>query len=428
MTTTTTTKSDKRTPCNIPENASIAHDTNNIHVRIYDSFDDLDSLQQEWDQYMESISSEIFLSFDWCCLWWKYYGKGRELKIFIFKQKDQIIGILPLFRETFGQWPIYLNVIKIVGTDFMPITINIPLKREYLEDIIHSLISNLNQIGSWDIIYLGALCGKCELVEDLEKTFKENLPASYNISIKTTDVQTYFKIADNLDAQLATFNKAKRKQMRHFYKQPINGNIVSFDSRYADENNFESFFTAFVRMHQKKWQEDGQAGHFGDWPESYNFHHEIALKQIKHDRLRLLQIKINNEDIGYQYSYKFGDAYYLYLNARKEISQLGQINSHILLLCEDAKKAMTENVRFFDAMRGKYDYKLQAGGYLLPIRDLYIYSAQSFNFIRVSSFKLFFKLLDILYFKIWRRRLAPRLRMRPKTLLNIWIRTHMFSK
>lgn len=398
-----------------------------IAVQTYDSFETLSNLQQDWDSFMEEMNAEIFLTYDWCSIWWKYYGKGRELKVFIFKQKNKIIGILPLFRETFGLWPIYLNVIKIVGTDFMPITINVPLKKEYLGDIIHCLLSNLSQICSWDIIYLGVLCGKCELVVDLEKAFKENLSASYNIAIKTTNVQTYIKIANNLDTQLAAFNKTKKKEMRHFYKQ-LSENIVSFDSCYANENNFESFFSAFVCMHQIKWRNDGQAGHFVDWPESYNFHHEVALKQIKHNRLRLLQIKINGEDAGYQYSYKFGNAYYMYLNARQEMTQFGKINVGLVMLCEDAKQAMIENIRFLDLMRGRYDYKLQAGGYLLPVNNLYIYSTQSFKLIRITFFQSFFKLLDILYFKIWRRRVVPKLRMRPKPLLNIWIKTNMLSR
>jgi hypothetical protein len=396
-----------------------------MDVTIFEDFESLSSMQHEWDTFMEEIRGEVFLTYDWCRLWWKYYGKGRVLKIFVFRQHGHIIGILPLFRDVVGLGPINMSFIKIVGTDFIPITINIPIKKDHINDIIKSVVRNLNELFRWDIIYIGAICGKCETVEQIEKAFIDALPASYNVMQKTTNVQTYFKIADSMEKQIASFNKTKRKRLRQFYNNAEeNGKTIS---DYAEETNYDVYFNAFVNMHQTKWQKEGQAGHFGDWPDSYNFHYETASTQLKHGRLRLLRLKICDQDAGYQYSYKFGETYYLFLNARVEEEQFKSLNYYTLLLCEDAKHAMAQDIKYFDAMRGRYDYKLYLGGYLLPVRNIFVHSRQPIKLIRILSFRLLFSLIDILYIKIWRRRVLPRLGIRPAQFNKLWIRTHMLS-
>jgi hypothetical protein len=132
--------------------SSMKEDHEALVVQIYDNFEAIAEWQKDWDSFMEEMNAEIFLTYDWCKIWWKYYGKGRELKIFVFRKNDQIMGILPLFHEVIGLWPVNLSVIKIVGTDFMPITINIPLRTDQIDEIVNSLISNLNKVCRWDLM------------------------------------------------------------------------------------------------------------------------------------------------------------------------------------------------------------------------------------------------------------------------------------
>jgi hypothetical protein len=398
---------------------------NDIVVEVYDNFEDLLDMQPSWDSFMEEMNAEIFLTYDWCRLWWKYYGKKRDLKVFVFKQNDNISGILPLFFETIGLWPAYISIIKIVGTDFIPVTINIPLKKELLNDIIRLLTDKLNQFYNWDLLHFGAICGKCEIIDQIEKAFVEALSLSCTVLRKSSDVQTYFKIADSLEKQIASFSKVQRKRLRHFYNDKKDGE--SIDSQFTTEAQFDTFFNAFVQMHQAKWQKSGQAGHFEDWPDARNFHYEVASTQLKYNRLRLLRMIINDREAGYQYSYKFGDTYYAFLNARTEEEQFKHVSYYNLLICEDARHAITENVKHLDSMRGKYDNKLQAGGYLLPVRNLYIYPKRITKLIRIYPMQFFFSLLDIIYLKIFRRRLLPKLSIRPGSFNKLWIKTHMLS-
>ena len=74
-------------------------DERRFQVEIYEDFEDIAISQSEWDAFMESVDAEIFLTFDWCRSWWKFYGKKRKLKIFIFRERKNICGTGIYFCE-----------------------------------------------------------------------------------------------------------------------------------------------------------------------------------------------------------------------------------------------------------------------------------------------------------------------------------------
>ena len=84
-----------------------------MNIEVFQSFDDAKALQKEWDEFIARIDGEIFLTYDWCRIWWKYYGRGRDLKIFVMRQDGAIIAILPVFLEKLGIAPFGLRVVQV---------------------------------------------------------------------------------------------------------------------------------------------------------------------------------------------------------------------------------------------------------------------------------------------------------------------------
>jgi len=397
-----------------------------IDVEIFEDFESLSGMQQNWDRFMEEMNAEIFLSYDWCKIWWKYYGKDRVLKIFLFKKNDQIVGILPLFREVVGQWPMNISVIKIVGTDFNPITVSIPLKKDLLNELLKSFINELNHVCSWDIIYLGAICGRYEASDQLEQALNEILSSAYYIQRKTTDIQTYFQIANNWEEQIATLSQKQRNKTRREFKE-IQKRGLSLACVHATSATFTPMFTDFVQMHKTQWQKRGMPGHFNEWPYSYDFHKEFAYVQLTRGRLRLLQIWLGDVVIGYEYLFRYGNTYQWYLGARTGLENEQHLHFYRLSFREKIESALSENVRCIDAGRGEYEYKIDMGGKLLPVQSIIIYSRSPIAFFVVNLFRRLVWLTDILYSKLWRRRIAPWLGIKTGSFWQWWTKTHMFS-
>lgn len=183
-----------------------------ISIQTYSSFEKLAAMQEEWDNFTESVDGGIFMTYDWLRVWWKYYGKKRALRIFVFRFNGSLVGILPVFLENFRFGPLRINAIKIVGIDFMPVTVYLPIKEKFIEQIIHLFINHLNSQFSYDLLYLGAICGLYKSLDKLLFSLKKNLPDFYHVENKKAGVQTYFKLYESFDKQIANLSKRERKK------------------------------------------------------------------------------------------------------------------------------------------------------------------------------------------------------------------------
>ncbi len=397
-----------------------------IEQLLFDGFENIESIRNEWDKFIETIGGEIFLTYDWCRLWWKYYGKDRLLKIFIYRLNGKIVGILPVFMENIWLGPISLQVVKIVGTDFIPITIILPVSNDYLSLVIPAFLNRISALWSWDVLNIGNLSGAYNQIDKLSETLSNTLNNSFVVDLKKTNVQTYFEIANSFEGQLKTLSARQRTKTKRVYKE-LNNNGISLTSIAANEQNYASFLDAFIAMHQAHWQGLGLAGHFVDWPHALELHKEVASIQIKHDRLRLLKILLNDQCIGYEYIYKFGNTYCWFLSARTDLSDFPRIDFHRIAFGEKINHAVSDNVKWMDAMSGYYEYKLVMGGQLKPVHSFIVHPQKGASNFRYQVFKKIALLLNIIYMKIWRRRLSPRLKISPRPLWSLWIRTHMFA-
>ena len=70
-----------------------------LQVTCYRSFEEIQFLREEWDRLVESVGGDVFSSFDWCEVWWKHFGHGRWLELYVATFGDELVAVLPLFRE-----------------------------------------------------------------------------------------------------------------------------------------------------------------------------------------------------------------------------------------------------------------------------------------------------------------------------------------
>ncbi len=396
-----------------------------INVKVYDNFEELEAIQQEWDNFVELVGSEIFLTYDWCRIWWKYYGKNRQLKVFIFRSDNKLVGIIPLFFEKIWLRPIYMRVLKIVGSDFTLAQFSMPIPKKYITGVIQKFFELISE-DDWDILHIGHIAGLYKHYDDLKNAFQESFGYSCRVLSENKRVQTYFRLADDWVKQLASLKKGERWDIRRSYKA-LCSNTTGVISTFALVDNFERTFEDFVDMHQSYWRSLGKLGHFGDWPAAHKFHHEVAAAQLRHNRLRLLEVKCGTRCLGYEYNYKSGDRYFEFLNARSSSKELAKISVGRVVFSEQVKKALDEGVRCIDSMQGKYEHKLRLGGKLFPVRSTFIYPLRLGILTRVFIFRALARLLDVCYYKIWFCRIAPKLPFKRKALWKIWIRTHAFT-
>ncbi|MCH9022875.1 MAG: hypothetical protein IID32_08920, partial [Planctomycetes bacterium] len=134
----------------LPKNAS-------FHMDRFNSFDQVCHIRDQWDDFVEQLGGDLFSSFNWCATWWKHFGKTRELQIHIATVENDIVAILPLFRETLRWGPVPLRLVRIVGSGYFSTKTDFLVKPQWIPQVTIALVENLSKDAKWDMIYFGDL-------------------------------------------------------------------------------------------------------------------------------------------------------------------------------------------------------------------------------------------------------------------------------
>jgi CelD/BcsL family acetyltransferase involved in cellulose biosynthesis len=396
-----------------------------LKMGVYHNFDQLQAVCEQWDRLALSAGSEIFLTYDWCRIWWKYYGKKRELNVLVFQNENDLVGIVPLFYETIWLGPMSVKAARLVGSDHMLSHFSLPLLKDYMKEIVEELSDFLRR-EKWDVLHLGPIAGLYEHRDALKEALQQFFNGSYSVFEVDGGVQTYYKLADTWTEYFAGLKKQERKRIRRVYRM-VDGGKGILTSELASMGNLDEKFQEFVRIHQKYWRGMGKGGHFEDWPDSFEFHREVAHAQLKQNRLMLLEVRLSEHCYGYKYGYRFGKKHFEVLPGRLQPENMSHINLGRLMFAEEAKSAIRDGVRYIDSMRGRYEYKLRLGGELFHTKNIYVVRKRISVMTRVRLFRILARLLNLFYYRIWFLKITPRLLFRPRPLWKIWIRTNVFS-
>lgn len=399
-----------------------------MKIDVYDNLDALASLQKEWDDLVATTNGEVFLTYDWCRVWWQHYGKKREVKVLVFREQDRIVGVVPLFKGHLNLGLSNFTYWRIVGAEHTFAATRLPVIPRVLHEVIEACLRILR--NSCDVVHFGPLAGRYEafpaLLAACQSVCTAGRQKEWTVISRESGEQTYFEMAHDWEAQLGSLSHEQRRAMRRKYERILQSG-KTIECVAATEETFRHVFSEFVDCHQSNWERQGKPGHFRAWPGSRSFHEEMAAAQLRHGRLRLYELRVDHKVIGYNYGYKFGDTYYYLLFGRKLVENEDKTDFVRIDFAEMVKRATGEGVKWFDTMRGRYEYKLHLGGKLFPIRDLFLVSHRPKSRARMFSVRLLAKSLRIGYARGWRSWLAPRAGITAQAFWDKWLECEDFA-
>lgn len=392
-------------------------------VELFSSFDEISSLQGEWDDFVESVNGDIYLTYDWCRIWWEFYGKGRLLRIYIFYQGKKIIGVVPVFIETLWIGPVWLKMAKMVGSDFTISMVNPPVQANFAMAIFRCIIDSLIKEEGCDAVWFGPIGGKYEALQQLRDAirgdsevtlFRDNVRSPY----------TTFLLPKTFDDYIQSLDKRQRGNLRRDLNL-MNKSFQITQDVIQDENRAISEFEEFIQMHNEQWKAEGKLGHFHDWPLGIEFNTKLVIEQAKKGRLKLIRLLADGRVVSYQLCYVFGNRWYWRLPARLVGSDWDKYALGRIGLVKEIEMAITEGVQEIEAGAGHYDYKVKLGGEEHPLYTLMLVRKQLFCRWRAFLFSRVSGLLHLCYYRVWFNRLASKLPFKRRPLWKLWIRTRL---
>lgn len=400
-----------------------------LRWEVKDAWAEVGASQAEWDALAAGMGGSVYMSYDWCRVWWRHYGGGRRrLRVFTFREADgRLVGVLPMFVERLWLGPTWVVVGKMVGSD-SALTLCTPVvMAEHAARAFGVVMEELTGREGCDLVSFGPMLEAYAGLGALrEAAGGAGARGGYAlVRDEQAGVHTRFTVPETTEAYLGSLSKKKRahlrRQMREFEKAHRVGVEV-----VRDAGEMWREFGRFREMHARQWRAQGKLGHFEDWPGSVAFNEELIATQGALGRLATVRITADGEPVAYFYGYEFGWRYFWRLAARELGEKWDEYGLGTIGIYEKMKMGIADGMREIEAGIGHYDYKLQWGGEERALRKVVVGSRGRWSRLRVGAFLRMAELLHLAYYRVWYLRVAPKLPagMR-RPLWRLWIRTRV---
>ena len=422
------TASEKAQPMSIPVQLEDVGDAREVPVAVggvqlkrHSSFEQAEPLREEWDDFVQRVEGDLFTSFDWCATWWKYYGRGRRLELYLAFEDEELVAVLPLFRETVRWGLVSLRVVRIVGCDHSVTTCNVAIDPTRIGPVVAALMRDLARGGRWDMIHLGELPGYWPHGPELADAFRR-CPEAGEVAYSPDDYpHMVFEVPATFDAFLAGLSLKERRNVRRDERKLEAAGRVE-RGFVAEAGELEEAFSRLVEMHTACWAEQGRLGHFGEWPQAEAFQCEVARRLLDGGRLVLVRVRINGECVAAEYGGRFGArVHWIVVSRRQEMtSRIG--------FCALLRSAQELGLRQIDALPGYYDYKRRLGAHTLGVRTITVLAPRTASHVRARLFRAVTRAIDVVYHRAWFWRGAPWIRRRFPTLRVGFVRAGLWPR
>lgn len=380
--------------------------------------------RDEWNQLAVRLGGDIYVSYDWCEVWWRHYGKNRLLRLFVFRDGDALVGIAPFFIESLRLGPVKVRIAKRVGADFALQLFSLPIESSHASAAYTEIAQALIGREKCDAVWFGLMPGDDETLPAL-RAASQSVSAIATIARDApSSPHILFRLPDSFEAYIASLDKRQRQNYRrdvNLLKKSFTTSAVTLKSPEEAPAAFESF----VKLHHEQWRAEGKLGHFGDWPGSSQFNADLVARLSQLGQFRMMNMVADGHVVSSQYSFVYGKRCCWRLPARpsgKEFSRFGLGRLGLLQLIE---AMIAEGVQHIEAGLGHYDYKLQLGGIELQSRSFLLASTRVGNRTRIALFLALSDLIHFLYYRLWFLRLAPHISWLKRPLWRKWIRSRL---
>jgi len=346
-------------------------------VHLIRSEEDFLQLRKNWNTLAQISGSSIFQTFEWNYIWWKHFGKGKELHILTLKNGTDLLGILPLFVDTisvFGR-PVYRCLRFLGSTVSQPSGTDLKGLMAYTDYMDAIVYPGFEEFFSREIIHF--LLHKCEVSYHeviLEEVSEESVCRNHFIprlqemdvgfTVTEASVCPQVKLEPCWEAYLQPLSKSRRSKIRRFLKlacKNSNNKHLFTIERIKDVKPMVASLDKLVHMHQQRWNEMGFPGSFAE-NRYYEFVKEI-LSTLGNRGLAVVYLAKNADDptqvVAADLLLTYQQRTYLLLRGINVYADHLDRGPGNVLLYSEIQDAVAAKHEVFDFLRGAENYKLR---------------------------------------------------------------------
>lgn len=389
-------------PVSRADNLAVVHS-------VYQAFRDVRQLRSAWND-LAVRAGDLLCSFDWCELWWKYFGGGRQLGIHVLHVGHRLVAVLPLFRETICPAGVWLRIVRVVGCDAALGATGLAIEPAYAEQFTQMLLNRLDEQWTWDVLQMAPLRSYAVVAEPIAQSSARHPRVQAVIIGRHDGWDTLFHLPGTYEQFVTSIPTDARRDTPRRERRLRENHQVEV-STISSPEQLDPAMDALIQLHQKQWTGKGLCGHLGR-PCVQQFHRDLARRLLGTGQLALLTLKVDGRIVAATYGYCFGDrTHHLIVgNSQDELLQryaLGKVMYGYRI-----RHAIAHGSRVLEDGRGIFWHKLDLGGKLYGGRSLVVVRRGRGVRLRFWLALRAAYLVHGLYSRIWLDRIVPRLGMR----------------
>jgi CelD/BcsL family acetyltransferase involved in cellulose biosynthesis len=318
-------------------------------------FDDFDSLEACWNSFLKNslTGNNIFLTWEWLSIWWKHFGKGRELLVLAAEEEGKTLAIAPFMLSKYPVMKFgHISKIEFLGAPQSDYSNFIFIERE--NECLRSFINYLeSEVSGWDVIELKEL-PESQLTKHLVDSILDDHSIRLHKKTAVCNICPYIPLPSSSEIFVNNLSHSQRYNLNRSMKKLARSFAVDFKD-YADLGfSIVDAMNLFFRLHEMRWNGKGQSGVLAE-SDVQAFHLDIAKCFAEKSWLALYFLTLNNQPVSAHYGFEYGKKMYWYLsgfNTEYTSYSIGNIGMKLLI-----EKCINSGFSEFDLLRGEEAYK-----------------------------------------------------------------------
>ena len=393
-------------------------------IRIIDGIEDFNSVAEEWDTMVSGHGADIYLSSAWIAAWWRQFGSEgtRLIVIGFYDENGSLTGGIPLTVTTVWAGPIPVRLARIAASDINYGYLRLPVPISANETVWKAVFDRLFAETKADFLTLSPISEACPNLTALERAISGS-DAYQKLPYKQERIHTLMRLPDSFDTFLASLSKSRRTEYKKDLKRL--SKLATITNKTSVGNAAIERFPAFVDQHTAQWEAVNRPGHFGDWPNSTEFYADVIENLRNTSKARFDEQFADDHLLSSQFCFIEGKTCYWRLTSRTLDDEFMKHGAGKVGLIQRVEQLISEGIELVEAGAGHYGYKNSFGGEEVALHHILISPRKGLAPLKARLFIAWSDLFNLLYYRLWVLKIAPKLGPRNAPLWKSWIRTRL---
>ena len=369
-------------------------------------FADVVGQREQWDGAVLQLNGPIYMSFDWLQTWSKFYCANKQIRLFVFRDGERIVGLVPIYIDEIGYGPFKLRVARLIGSPIPPKVFDPPVDPGFAKQIWSAVLAQLFGKDGCDLLSMGYISQEYAGTEGLTEACREKSALVQPCQSTSNEVRTMYELPADFLTYFESIN-AKEKKIRRKKLRDLEEVGAVRTEIVKDPAAVESAFEEFAREHTAQWQAEGRTGHFHAWPRGLDYNRALVKTHGALDRVYFFKLWVGEQVVTWQYTFAFGNTLFAELPARLSGPQWHKFSLGCTRQIKLLEAAIGEKFQRMDSGLGHYEYKVLTNGVETAVFTHRIVSASGIRRARIAFYNKFAAAYRIMLHKIWYRRITP---------------------